>query len=307
MYFIHLHFVFKLLQTLMLNLNSVKLLSLTILFSDLAAARDDLRSEATGATPSKRSCPSTTWRRSKTYTHSATLPNERSARLTCTYCNPSRLFSNKSNLNRHIISIHKNIQIYSDVVLDSHYKCSTCGDKFLFRGDLVRHRLRSHPSNQGGLQNFGFWEEDSDPELKTEHVTNESLIFAPIVYNKKAYSIYNHPLPNPAQFVHLDSIMQFVDSEILIRHDKAFKINISFSMILYNTRSGTYRDHVPHSNSFALSDHFLLSKVGNIPALREVIQLALNNDINLRNRPDTRWKLIMLTNVRFHVFPTVFS
>ncbi|MCG7865753.1 MAG: C2H2-type zinc finger protein, partial [Candidatus Thiodiazotropha taylori] len=113
-------------------------------------------------------------------------------------------------------------------------------------------------------------------------------------------SIYNFPLTNE---VSINQVMDFANAVFQQQHH-AFRLNLVFGVILRNRETGQYRYFVPYTNNGVLERALYVSRRADLERLRVQLQ---HRDITtelLRNRPDTKWIPVLVTNVRFPVWST---
>lgn len=92
--------------------------------------------------------------------------------------------------------------------------------------------------------------------------------------------------------------------EIFGRQTHAFKINLSFGMILAHTETGRHRYFRPYDNQSVLEEPVLVSERADI---QKVVRKLSKMDVlreAAKTRPDTKWRLVILTNIRFKVYNT---
>ena len=90
------------------------------------------------------------------------------------------------------------------------------------------------------------------------------------------------------------------------RQNNAFRVNLAFGMILFNTETGEYRYFIPHFNSNILDYPFIIS---NQNGIRFFMHKITGIDIIKKARairPSTAWTLAFITNIQFVVFSTDF-
>lgn len=86
----------------------------------------------------------------------------------------------------------------------------------------------------------------------------------------------------------------------------AFKINISLGLILQNVETGVFRFFVPYHNESIFLFPQLISNRNDIDKIRK--KLAALDILNYfqKQRPSTKWKPVMITNVLYQVYKTGF-
>lgn len=132
-----------------------------------------------------------------------------------------------------------------------------------------------------------------DEQLKEVYETNASLILRRH-QEGNVYSVYNFPIDN--HFT-VSEIMQ-AGNEIYDRQQKAFRLNLEFGLILKNTETGEYRYFKPYHNQEVFERPIYVSRRIHLKRLQHRMQQLNITDYILRQRPDTKWKPFLITNVR---------
>ncbi len=92
---------------------------------------------------------------------------------------------------------------------------------------------------------------------------------------------------------------------IFYQQTTAFKVNIAFGFILQNVENGEVRYYYPSQNGFIFDSPVL---VANHEDLDGVLVQMGNTDWQeyvRRQKPNSKWSILQLTNVAFHVYPIV--
>ena len=87
------------------------------------------------------------------------------------------------------------------------------------------------------------------------------------------------------------------------RQKNAFKINLAFGFILSNIKTGEKRYYYPSQNGL-IFDHPLV--VADEADLQKVLQRVGQTDwleYVRQQKPNSKWRIAMLTNVAFHLYP----
>ena len=111
-------------------------------------------------------------------------------------------------------------------------------------------------------------------------------------------SIFNFPISNDFT---VDNIMQHAN-QVYEKQNSAFRLNLEFGLILVNTDSGEYRYFTPYSNEALFNRPIYVSRRQDLRRLRLRLQGLNITDFILRQRPDTKWKPVLVTNVRFTLY-----
>lgn len=158
---------------------------------------------------------------------------------------------------------------------------------------------------EGGLQARPWgngspsWEEGGivDHSLKEVYESN-----APIILRRHQEgticSIYNFPIDN--QFS-IGEIMQAAN-EIYDRQNRAFRLNLEFGLILVNSETREFRYFKPHHNQEVFQRPIYVSQRGHLNRLQQRMQRLNITNYILRQRPDTKWKPYLITNVRIVIY-----
>ncbi|MES9993656.1 MAG: C2H2-type zinc finger protein, partial [Candidatus Thiodiazotropha sp.] len=159
--------------------------------------------------------------------------------------------------------------------------------------------LQRRPWGQNNLAPWQHEDGTSDEALRDVYEANAPIILetgrqGPI------QSIYNFPLTNE---VSINQIMDFADTVFQQQHH-AFRLNLVFGVILRNRETGQYRYFIPYTNNGVLERALYVSRRADLERLRVQLQQKDITTELLRNRPDTKWIPVLVTNVRFPVWST---
>ncbi|KAK3109123.1 hypothetical protein FSP39_023489 [Pinctada imbricata] len=190
----------------------------------------------------------------------------------------------------------------------SSYKCRRCNERFDNRRDLYLHNMTNHYQVGGQLQDTPWgnqpapWEGSStDERLKTVYEANAPLILQPNAPGPNI-STYNFPTGND---VDEDQIRQAAEA-IYDRQDHAFKLNLSFGVILRHRETGEYRYFRPFYNDTVLDRPLYISKRRDLRTLTLKLRRMDLFTLLLQHRPDTKWVPVLVTNFRFTIFHTFY-
>jgi hypothetical protein len=95
-------------------------------------------------------------------------------------------------------------------------------------------------------------------------------------------------------------------NDIYQEQQRAFRLNVVFGVILQNRETGQYRYFVPYNNNGVLERPLYISKRTDFERLRLQLQQKDIMTELLRNRPDTKWIPVLVTNVHFTVYSTYY-
>ena len=190
------------------------------------------------------------------------------------------------------------------------FRCrmGTCSATFSDKHKLHLHRMREHFQSGGALHprpwadNEAPWEGENantDEDFRDVYEANAPLILESHQINP-IQSVYNFPLNN---MLTVDELMEYAE-EIFRQQQHAFRLNLVFGTILRNRETGQYRYFVAYNNNGIFEKPLYISKRSDLNRLH----LRLSNmDITtelLRQRPDTKWIPILVSNVHFTVYST---
>ena len=183
------------------------------------------------------------------------------------------------------------------------FRCRQCGRLFPNRHDHYLHRMKHHnqsgsgttlqqPPWRNGLAPF-----ENNDGLKEVYEANRPLILANH-QESGIETIYNFPISNTFS---VEDMMTHAN-EVYDRQQSAFRINLEFGLILVNTDSGEYRYFTPYANESLFDRPIYVSRRQDLHRLRLRLERLNITDFILRQRPDTKWKPVLVTNVRFTVY-----
>ena len=168
--------------------------------------------------------------------------------------------------------------------------------------------MRTHYQVGGGIQPRP-WDDQSAPWLTEGGGVDQGLrdvyeVNAPLILEQHRpgpiLSVYNFPIGND---VTVEQLVGHVDT-IYGEEQYAFRLNLSFGVILRNRETGHFRYFKPYTNQAVLETPFAISKRGDLKRLRlQLSKLDLVTEL-LRTRPDTKWVPVLITNVRFYAYST---
>ena len=169
------------------------------------------------------------------------------------------------------------------------------------------HGIREHYNQHGGaLQPRPWGPNDLAPWNGDEALRQVYEANAPIILENHRQgplqSIYNFPLIND---VNMNQLMGY--SEYVYRQQqRAFRLNLVFGVILRNRETGRYRYFVPYTNNGVFERPLYISRRGDLRRLRRQLETKDILIELLRQRPDTKWIPVVVTNVRFLVTSTFY-
>ena len=169
--------------------------------------------------------------------------------------------------------------------------------------------MRQHFQVGGQLQDVQWgdrrapWDEDdvTDERLRTVYEANAPLILQPNAPGPNI-SVYNFPAGND---VDEEQISQAADA-VYDQQDHAFKSNLSFGVILRNRETGEYRFFRPFYNDSVLDRRLYVSRRRDMRTLTLRLRRMDLFAHLLRQRDDTKWIPVLVTNFRFTLFHTFY-
>ncbi len=188
------------------------------------------------------------------------------------------------------------------------WKCNQCNAVFDYRRELNLHNRTFHNPNHSLLQEVPWGQGGIAPwELPNKTVVHPELRD---VYNKhKSYildshytppmdAIYNFPIDNT---VNVDILMEKIQY-VFDNRGNAFRLNLSFGIILQNTETDELVYYRPYSNALVFERAMYVSRRAD---LRRVKRRMVNLDIlqyMLNQRPNTKYAPVLITNVRVWIW-----
>ena len=114
--------------------------------------------------------------------------------------------------------------------------------------------------------------------------------------------MYNFPVDNS---INVQQLMTFVN-EIYSRQNSAFKLNLAFGYILRHRETMEVRYFRPFDHEGVLDLPYYIARRSDLAGLERKIKNLNLLELLMRQRPDTKWVIELLTNVRITVFKTKF-
>ena len=143
--------------------------------------------------------------------------------------------------------------------------------------------------------------QEFNQELKQTYELHENLILQSN-RNSEADAVYNYPVDNS---VSIEEVMGQAE-DIFDDQNNSFKINLSLGLILYNNTTSKFRYFKPYSSDFLLSRPVAINSENSLRALRRELNALDFNNYILRQRPNSQWKPVLVTNIRWSVWKTKF-
>jgi hypothetical protein len=193
-------------------------------------------------------------------------------------------------------------------------KCRFCQDGFATYRDLYEHRMLYHKQTESGELQTDPWTNSNETapwvnedgsenaRLRREYDLHRHLILRERVHEWTVRNTYNFPVPS------LLNVNQLIEQiEFIFEHSAhSFKVNLSFGLILQNVETGIYRYFVPYYTDGLFLFPQLISNRNDIEKLRKRLsELDISNYFQ-KQRPNSKWKPVFVTNVLYHVHKTSF-
>jgi hypothetical protein len=116
-------------------------------------------------------------------------------------------------------------------------------------------------------------------------------------------SVYNLPCQNTVNSV---DILKFV-TDIYNQLKRSFKISFSAGLILQHIVTGEYRYWRPYRNQEFFSDPFTISSRNDLTDLKEQLDIFDFVEYTLKQRPDTKYRCVLITQIQMFVFETSYT
>ena len=85
----------------------------------------------------------------------------------------------------------------------------------------------------------------------------------------------------------------------------AFKINLSFGFILSNVETGEKRYYYPSQNGFIFDQPLVVADEDDLQRLLQRVEETDWLEYVRQQKPNSKWRIALLTNVAFHLYPLV--
>ena len=193
------------------------------------------------------------------------------------------------------------------------YNCMFCDASFFSRGDLFKHKARTHRRQFGGadLQDRPF-PEGEDPfsfspdtvELNQIYSDNEIYILEPHRLDDDIFLTFNFPIQGTVTNNLITTQMEQIYEDPATTG--AYKLQISAGVLLQNNKDKTFRYFRPEANAYLLDTALIID---DREALEESVKYihSMNMDELIRNfRPATSYQVIYITQLTYHIWLTDF-
>ena len=191
------------------------------------------------------------------------------------------------------------------------FRCRECNDHFDDRKILYNHRMTTHQIGLGGnLQQDDYakgtvvppWLGENgeviDQQLKDIYENHKSIILQPHDMAGNIKKVFNFPIGNNVSLHMIDNQLRYIYDKL----NNAFKINLSFGIILKHVETGEYRYFKAYDNGVQILTYpWRVSRWSNARQLSKKLEEMDIIENASKVRPDTKWKPFLLTNVRYSV------
>ena len=177
--------------------------------------------------------------------------------------------------------------------------CSICDQRFTGFQGLRTHLMTSHGMQPLELLLTYLPPEVTDNEQLMRCIRESiNLIMRPNV---------NTNLHNQINFFNFEHL-RLEDLDMQIREvtknlANAVKLNFSIGFVMQNIETGEYRFYYAEKNNYVLNDMFQISTPGDIIALLNMIREIDIIETICQDRPNTKYKLVYITNVLYDIHP----
>ena len=143
------------------------------------------------------------------------------------------------------------------------------------------------------------------PSPYVENWTNNSALKVVYDINKplilqrhQETPLFNIPLANDFSSADLMEAIQ----DIYESQKHAYRLNLQFALILVNTETEEYRYFRPYTNESLFIRPIYISRRQDLVKLKKRLDRLDVMDYILKQRPNTKWKAVLVTNVHFSLF-----
>jgi uncharacterized Zn-finger protein len=219
----------------------------------------------------------------------------------CLYC--GRVYKYEVTLQRHMKGCKNNMRITCRIcrLICSSYK------------ELYQHKMKEHQNGEKeklqkepwNIEKESPWNELEGAErenMRNIYNLHRGIILAPH-HIADIVSIYNMPCQND---VNSTMIMKVV-REIYNNSKRTFKVSFSAGMILQNIISREFRFWRPYRNQEFFTDPYMISSYNDLDDLKELLDTFDLYDYTLKQRPDTKFKCVLITNIQMFIFETSYT
>ena len=215
-------------------------------------------------------------------------------------------------LNHHVTLMH------ADQPLPGRYRCYACHKNFHRFHHLMDHRAAVHRTRADDRPGEFLWDIDPtiDPPWVSRDETGEAVRIdeelKALVEEKKAYIVDGHDLNGRVQGFYNYALNGFNGNisrlkdlllEIVKLENRAFRISLSFGLVLKHVETGEYKYYTAWLNNLSTT-LFRISLVEDAYDYMEVLESTNLLEKMMSRSASTKWKVQFVSNVTFIVFRT---
>ena len=187
------------------------------------------------------------------------------------------------------------------------YTCLQCNERYSSRAKLYEHQMLAHRQFGSGLHS-DIYDENNAPWI-SEHGIDEYLrhvyrVNRPLILETfregAVESVYNFPIGNTTTVGQLMALANAVYN----RQRTAFKLNVNFGYILRSRETEELRYFKPFDHEGLFGTPIYISRRLDLKKLMGRLQSIDVMEHLMQQRPDTKWVVELVTNIRFHLFKT---
>jgi uncharacterized C2H2 Zn-finger protein len=209
-------------------------------------------------------------------------PSDNGSHIKCQNC--KKLFKSQKGYGKHVCK-------GGSKQVSNQIRCRRCSHLCKDRQELNLHIRETHMQRgRGATPTMEF----DDLDLKNFYNKYNSYIFDHHELGQPQ-SFYNFPIDHHFS---INDLMSHVN-EIYNNQSQSFKINMSFGVILQNSETNEYRYFKAYSNDGIFTLPISISNRTDLENFRtRLSEIDVTDRVN-KNRPNTKWKLVLVTNVRY--------
>ena len=198
------------------------------------------------------------------------------------------------------------------------FVCGTCGQSFKTKWEYTNHYSLAHSkrnNNSDGSSHTSQQPNEINDNQPQPWVDEEGNIDEGVrgIFDRFSHVInrshrqgnymdeYNFRINRDFTYEHMHDHMR----NIYTSNQNVFKLNITFGFILKNIEDDSYRYFYAHNNEGIFPSPYTVSNTDDLIQLfRKINQIDILQSI-FKQRPNSKWKVHMLTNIRYVVFKLI--
>ncbi|XP_078359971.1 uncharacterized protein LOC144644372 [Oculina patagonica] len=229
----------------------------------------------------------------------------------CKYCD--KTFKTQRSLKRHVKSVHGQKKAF---------QCSKCKRAFNRRDNLNRHVGKVHEKKKSPKPSPPRPEPqlprppdalEKDPRECPPHLLSDLCENYRQCYINNWHQIRSRQRGGQFSKVYTirlerDSDIAAIPRDIFAQQTTAFKINIAFGFILFKEAESEreeVRYYYPSQNGFLFDEPKVVANETDLEGLLEELEGKDWQEYVRERKPNSKWRVALLTNVAFHVYPMV--